>query len=266
MAVPEGVAGTRPDPERPALPGALPRIDGRPAPTDLADAPPGDGRVRAPPAVRPPAPRVRLLPAVPAARPRAAGPTRRPVAPWARREHPRAGVADFDANPHLVVIGDTETGKTNLLRHIARAIATHYRSDDARIVFGDFRRQLYDAVPRSHQVGSRSAPTRSPRPSRRSPDICANACPAPTSRPNVCRCATGGPVAGCSSSSTTSSSPRARATHPCSPWCPSSPRHQDIGLHVIIARRTAGASRAFMNQAIRRIWELGNPACSSPAP
>ncbi len=38
------------------------------------------------------------------------------------------------------------------------------------------------------------------------------------------------------------------------------PQGADIGLHLIVARRTAGASRAMMNQVIRRSWELGAPA------
>src|SRR5205807_10326894 len=33
----------------------------------------------------------------------------------------------------------------------------------------------------------------------------------------------------------------------------------DIGLHLIIARSTAGASRAMMSPVLRRMWELGTP-------
>jgi S-DNA-T family DNA segregation ATPase FtsK/SpoIIIE len=60
---------------------------------------------------------------------------------------------DFSVTPHLLVVGDTETGKTTLLRHITNAIREHYDAGTARVVLADQRRQLFDAVPKDMQLG-----------------------------------------------------------------------------------------------------------------
>ena len=39
-----------------------------------------------------------------------------------------------------------------------------------------------------------------------------------------------------------------------------------MGVHVIIARGTAGAGRSLSNPAIRRMWELGTPALMLSCP
>ncbi|WP_150242697.1 type VII secretion protein EccCa [Nocardiopsis quinghaiensis] len=60
---------------------------------------------------------------------------------------------DFGTTPHLLVVGDTEAGKTTLLRHITNAIRDHYGPTTAKVVLADQRRQLYDAVPKEMQLG-----------------------------------------------------------------------------------------------------------------
>ncbi|OON78072.1 type VII secretion protein EccCa [Streptomyces tsukubensis] len=60
---------------------------------------------------------------------------------------------DFSRTPHLIVVGDTESGKTNLLRAIARSITTRYTPDRAKIIAVDYRRTLVDAVPEEYRIG-----------------------------------------------------------------------------------------------------------------
>ncbi|MBM9624495.1 type VII secretion protein EccCa [Streptomyces zhihengii] len=60
---------------------------------------------------------------------------------------------DFSRTPHLVGIGDTESGKTNLLRLIAKAITARYTPDEANILMVDYRRGLVDAVPEEYRLG-----------------------------------------------------------------------------------------------------------------
>ena len=57
---------------------------------------------------------------------------------------------DFDADPFFLVLGDGESGKTNLLRLIARRITERYAPDEAKIVLGDYRRTLLGEVAESH--------------------------------------------------------------------------------------------------------------------
>ncbi|MFF7634562.1 type VII secretion protein EccCa [Kitasatospora sp. NPDC008050] len=60
---------------------------------------------------------------------------------------------DFEENPHLLVIGDTESGKTNLLKLMAQSITRAYTPAEARIMVVDYRRGLYDVVPKEYQLG-----------------------------------------------------------------------------------------------------------------
>ncbi|MGW0859213.1 type VII secretion protein EccCa [Streptomyces sp. NPDC002690] len=60
---------------------------------------------------------------------------------------------DFEAHPHLVVIGDVESGKTNLLAHIAEAVTARYTPDEARVLLVDFRRGMAETVPDAHRLG-----------------------------------------------------------------------------------------------------------------
>lgn len=138
---------------------ALPRIDSVNSAADLADGAAslisdikeywaGDA-----------APVVRLLPAMlsasdlpaPEASPSAAAGLR--VALGVEEEKLTPAWHDFTENPHLLIVGDTESGKTNLLRLVARAITERYTPAEARILLVDYRRDLVDAVPPEYRLG-----------------------------------------------------------------------------------------------------------------
>ncbi|MEE1790677.1 type VII secretion protein EccCa [Streptomyces sp. BE308] len=136
---------------------ALPRVDGGESAADL-----GAGVADAVAQVAehwegPPAPAVRTLPTVldpadlPDAEVGADGDLRLPLG----LEGGRLDVMwhDFAQTAHLVVVGDAETGKTNLLRSVCRAIAQRYTPAEARVMLIDYRRGLLESVPESHRLG-----------------------------------------------------------------------------------------------------------------
>jgi S-DNA-T family DNA segregation ATPase FtsK/SpoIIIE len=57
------------------------------------------------------------------------------------------------AEPHLVVLGDGESGKTNLLRSIARHVIETKRPEEARLAVVDYRRGLLDLADAPHVGG-----------------------------------------------------------------------------------------------------------------
>jgi S-DNA-T family DNA segregation ATPase FtsK/SpoIIIE len=59
---------------------------------------------------------------------------------------------DFATAPSLLVLGDAESGKTNLLRLALRAITTRYTPDEAQVIMIDLRRELYDWVPEEYRL------------------------------------------------------------------------------------------------------------------
>nr|BFD95164.1 type VII secretion protein EccC [Kitasatospora sp. Xyl93] len=132
---------------------ALPRIDGSGRTDDL-----GEGVADLVDAVAahwtgPRAPEVRMLPlTLDAARlPAPEGRLRVPIGLEETEVSPLWH--DFEENPHLLVVGDSEAGKTNLLRLMIKAITTAYTPAEARIMLVDYRRGLYDAVPEEYRLG-----------------------------------------------------------------------------------------------------------------
>ncbi|WP_433388589.1 type VII secretion protein EccCa [Micromonospora sp. KLBMP9576] len=243
---------------------ALPRIDGHSGTDDLAEATAELVEALDVPAT-PRAPRVRLLP------------ERLPVAelPAATAPSPSAEIRvplglddarleplwhDFDASPHLLIFGDTETGKTNLLLHIARAIAAHHTPAQARVVLGDFRRELHDAIPQEHQIGYSMSAERLAATLAEAGTVLTKRLPGPDIPPSRLPRRdwwTGGRLFVLVDDFELIESGR---ENPLQPLLPLLPHGADIGLHLIIARSTAGAGRAMSNPVIRRAWELGAPA------
>ncbi|MEV4759512.1 type VII secretion protein EccCa [Micromonospora sp. NPDC049559] len=137
---------------------ALPRIDGDTDAAGLADG------VRGLVAMVDefwdfePAPRVRTLPAMlPAdALPAPEGDIRVPIGLDEERMQPVWH--DFGELPHLTVLGDDGSGKTNVLRHLAQSVAARYTPAQARIMFVDYRRQLFDSVPAGYRLGYSVSP------------------------------------------------------------------------------------------------------------
>ncbi len=136
---------------------ALPRLDGGESAADLA-AGVTDAVARVTAHWQgPPAPAVRTLPSVldPAELPDAEvgpdGDLRLPLG--LEGNHLDVLWHDFAQTAHLVVVGDAETGKTNLLRSVCRAITDRYTPAEARILLIDYRRGLLESVPESHRLG-----------------------------------------------------------------------------------------------------------------
>ncbi len=65
----------------------------------------------------------------------------------------RPVLADFAAEPHLMAFGDSECGKSSLLRGLAESITRRFTPEQARIVLVDFRRSLLGAVETEHLIG-----------------------------------------------------------------------------------------------------------------
>jgi S-DNA-T family DNA segregation ATPase FtsK/SpoIIIE len=239
---------------------AVPRVDGSSTVDDLAD-----GVANLVGAVRgawngPVPPRVRLLPRqLPASGlPAADRPHTYPVG---LNESALAPVyLDFAAEPHLLVLGDSGAGKTNVLRLLARQIVARYRPEEARLIIGDYRRSLLGVVETEHllelapsapalqaAMGETAAALRQRLPG---PDV--------TTEELRTRSWWAGPdlyllvddydlVAGVGG-------------NPLAELAEFLPQARDIGLHVIVARRVGGASRAMYEPVLQRMRELDNPA------
>lgn len=150
--VPEGRPGRGIVPDGAQFLSALPRIDGNASADDLAQ-----GMRSMVQAVKeawsgPPAPPIRMLPAL---LPFDALPadSDRGIPIGIEEEALSPVFLDFVKNPHFAVFGDTECGKSNLLRLLIHGIESRYTAEQARIIIVDYRRSLLDSADTEHHIG-----------------------------------------------------------------------------------------------------------------
>jgi ESX secretion system protein EccC len=258
--VPQGSPGRGLTPEKLHFLTVLPRVDGRQSAGDLADGV-ADLVKRVDAAWRGPrAPQVRLLPQlVPAGALPAAVPGERRI-PIGIAESDLAPVhLDFTADPHLLAFGDVESGKSGLLRLLARGIMARYTPDEAVISIVDYRRSLLGVVDGPHLLdycGTEPALTGA---IGQVEAAMRTRLPGPEVTPEQLRTRSwwDGPelfvlvddydlVA-------------TQQANPLAPLVPFLPQARDIGLHLVIVRRTGGAGRALFEPVLRGLRDLATP-------
>lgn len=241
---------------------ALPRIDSLSETADL-----GAAVGQAAKAIRTawpgePARQVRVLPArVPAhALPSVAAQPRRVPIGLDQRALDPVLLDLFEHDQHLLVLGDSECGKTNLLRLIAQGLTARYTDDE--LVFGimDPRRGLRDVVPEPYRGGyahngrlaAALATGIAAELDKRMPDDATDPqLPAPGNwgtGPRIVILVDDYDVL------TTA------GQQPLTPFLPYVPSAPDIGLHFVISRRVSGSSRALYEPFLTTLRESGTSA------
>ncbi|MGB2699142.1 MAG: type VII secretion protein EccCa [Candidatus Phosphoribacter baldrii] len=166
---------------------------------------------------------------------------------------------DVQADAHFIYLADVERGKTNFLKVLAAGVMDRYTAAEVRLLVVDYRRTMLGFVPKDYLAGyapgaaaltaylgdlvpllqGRLAP----------PDVTAEQLRDRSwwSGPEVFvlvddydMVATG-------------------MDNPLTALRELLPHAKDIGLHVIVARSTAGASRALFDPLLQSIRELGSP-------
>ena len=248
---------------------AVPRIDGKQTADELA-AGTADlvERVNAAWA-HDPAPKVRLLPRLlPAAelwkladaQAAAGGGKAKAGIPIGLNETHLAPVhLEVDSEPHLIIFGDAQCGKTNLLRLIACSIVERYTPTEARVVIVDYRRGLLGAIGGDHLLEYAPSAKVVSEMTGQLKEALSNRLPGPDVTPEQLRnrswwrgpelyilvddydlVATAG-------------------ANPLGGLLDLLPQARDIGLHLILARRVGGAARALYEPMIQRLRELDSP-------
>jgi len=260
--VPEKSPGRGLSREKLHLLAALPRIDGDQRPATLVN---GVARLVAAVAEAWTGPRAPVVELLPERYPYADLPQppadSRPGAPIGIDEDSLAPVyLDFTAEPHFVVLGDTQCGKTNLLRVIATAITARYTPQQARLIFLDYRYGLLDAASTPHKLAHGFASNHAPAIVRNVIEGMTKRLPPADLPPERLRArdwwngpdlfliiddydlvATG-------------------SNNPLLPLLDLVPQARDIGLHLIVARAMGGAGRAMFEPVLQRMRETGTPA------
>jgi DNA segregation ATPase FtsK/SpoIIIE, S-DNA-T family len=247
----------------------VPRIDGRPSADGLAEGLAGLVARVADAWDGPAAPPVRLLPRLvdlDELRPAGAAPN------GARElvlglEGDRLGTVRMDqrAEPGLLLIGDQETGKTAMLRAIARQVVETNGEREAKIVLVDYRRGMlgeFDGPSQLAYVGSNAQighvvdelvvgfGRRLP-----GPDVTPQQLRSRSwwQGPDIHLIVDDYELV-------------ASAANPLLPLLPFLAQARDVGLHLYVARRAGGASRALLDPVLGAMRELNFPAVLLSAP
>ncbi|MFB7468625.1 type VII secretion protein EccCa [Streptomyces sp. NPDC056224] len=241
--------------------GALPRIDGIEDPEDLSDGVAAFVEAVAESWNAPAAPRVRMLPTTlhAADLPAPEGDLRLAIG---MDEESLAPVwHDFTESPHLIVVGDSESGKTAMLRLVAKAITDRYTPAEAKVLVVDYRRGLIEAVPEEYRLGhavsadplrdlldgtGRAMTTRLPG---------ADISPA---RMRLRDWWTGPRIFVLVDDYDMINSTAMR--NPFDPVLDHLPLGFEVGLHLVVARSAAGAGRGLNDALLRRMQEVNTPA------
>jgi S-DNA-T family DNA segregation ATPase FtsK/SpoIIIE len=168
---------------------------------------------------------------------------------------------DFAADPHLICFADAESGKTNLLRLIARGITTARLPEQARLVVIDHRRGLLGFVPQSHLIAYASTAEASAAAAREVADALRRRIPGPdvTSRELRERSWWQGPDVFVLVDDYDLVAPGGGALHPLLPLVEFLAQAKDVGFHIVVARRSGGAGRALFEPLLGRLRDLATP-------
>lgn len=241
---------------------ALPRVDGRAETTTLGDALRDLATAVAAEWTGERAPAVRLLPSLlthpELARISGGGPPGS-IAFGIAEDDLGAVAADFGAEPHFVIFGDTSSGKSGLLRLIASGIVRRHGPERARVIVVDYRRSLLEAIGGDHLIGYAASATMAAKTIADTAAAMRQRLPGPDVTPAQLRERSWwqGPelfvliddydlVA-------------AASGNPIAPLVEMLPHSRDVGLHVVVARASGGAGRAMYDPLLQRLRELGSP-------
>ncbi len=181
------------------------------------------------------------------------------VVPFGLDESALAPVsADFTADPHFLIFGDTECGKSNLLRLLTAGIVGAYSDEQAKMIFVDYRRSLLDSAEVPHQIGYATSSVTASALLKEAREALLKRLPPPELTPSQLRARSwwSGPdlflivddyelVA--------------NSANPVTMLSELLPQARDIGLHVLLARSAGGAGRSMFEPVIQRIREMGSP-------
>ncbi|WP_018544875.1 type VII secretion protein EccCa [Streptomyces sp. LaPpAH-108] len=257
--VPAGVPGRGLSPQKLHFMAAVPRIDGLTSDTDLADATAALTTEVSRHWQGPGAPEVRLLPRQLDAVELPSGDRfpKRGVAFALDEDNLEPVFLDFEQDPFLLVFGESESGKSNLLRLLIRQLTLRYGGDEAKFFVVDNRRSLLDVTPATHLAEYIPMSSQMDHHMTALADLMQRRTPTAevTARQLRERSWWRGPqvfvvIDDYDLVSTSSGNPLAGLTEML-------PFARDVGVRFIIARSSAGASRASYEPFLQRMKELG---------
>jgi S-DNA-T family DNA segregation ATPase FtsK/SpoIIIE len=167
---------------------------------------------------------------------------------------------DFEAEPHLLLFGDVESGKSSFLRALAKSIMTRYTPEQAQIAVIDFRRSLLGLVPDEYLIGYASATGTVQEMVQLTIQAMAKRLPRNDITPEQLRNRSwwSGPELFMLVDDYDLVAPNPHE-NPLGKLLEFMTQGRDIGLHLVVVRRTGGVARAMFDPVIARVRDLASP-------
>jgi len=173
---------------------------------------------------------------------------------------------DFATDPHFLLFGDAECGKSSFLRALATTVTRRFSPQEARLILVDYRRSLMDLPESEHRIGYGIQAQKTLELMQSVAGYMERRLPGPdvTARQLRERSWWTGPelfvlvddydlvVAG--------------PANPLTPLLDYLPQARDVGLHLVLTRRAGGAGRALYEPVIQRLRELSAPGMVMSGP
>ncbi len=166
---------------------------------------------------------------------------------------------NLDSEPHMLIFGDGQSGKSSVLRAFAKEIMRTRTPKQAQIVVVDYRRSLLGEVPDEYLLDYLTSATQAAPALKDLTAYLENRIPGPDVTPEQLRTRswwTGAEVFVLVDDydlvATQQGSPVALMQGLIA-------QARDVGLHVVVARRSGGASRALYEPVIQSLRDLAQP-------
>ena len=166
---------------------------------------------------------------------------------------------DVDAEPHLLVFGDGQSGKSSLLRGIAHEIMRTRSPEQAKICVVDYRRSLLGEIPDEYRLHYlTSTPQAAPALTELATYL-QQRIPGPNVTPEQLRARSWWQGAEVFVLVDDYDLVATAQGSPVQVLAPLLAQARDVGLHVIVARRSGGASRSLYEPIIQGMRDLAMP-------
>ena len=256
--VPAGAPGRGLNAEKLHVLTALPRLDGMQQTDDLADGTADlvDRVARA--WTGPEAPPVRLLPPEVGYGDLLADPNRG-IAIGIAEDDLSTVHLDLSSDPHLVVFGDAESGKSAFLRSFARRLTEQHTPAEIRVIALDYRRSLLGSISPEHLLAYGTSSVSAQEMITEVAGVMRGRLPGPdiTAEQLRDRSWWTGPELYLlvDDYDLVATGPQ----NPLAPLLDFLAQGRDVGLHLVVTRRSGGAGRALFEPVLMRLRELASP-------
>jgi len=162
-------------------------------------------------------------------------------------------------DPHLLVYGDGETGKSNLLRVLLRGYQGLYPPEQLGIVVVDYRHSLLGVVPDEYLLAYCTTQQKTLAVAQEVAGSIAQRLPSPDLTPERLRARDWWRGLEVLVVVDDYDLVAASSGNPLLDLADYLPQARDLGFHLVLARRTGGASRALFEPLIQRLNDLATP-------